>query len=637
MPEVSMRPDRQEMSAATRVRDRAHHGVTARSLLLLGCLALIAGALSFSVVGTAQADEPGKAKPAAWYTRTQLAKFAGPGARDIRSMGGPLQALLGHGDHPLKLRRNTVAFMPETDVLHASAALTGAPALVNDAWSTLMQPETGEPRRDGIMAALMPSGQVFIGSRYYHYVLPIPAVGQPVPPAPVVSRSYPPLPFATPVTAGDITLTDSTFCAGLTLLADGTLFIAGGTRDIDIAADEFHVGLGSALRWDGAAWQALPNMVGRATLPDPGRWYPTTTRLFDGRVLITGGYDLVTYPLKNLSTEIYNPATSSFSLINAHPGLPLPMFSWQYTHQWQMPYQLGPGEEVMAFGDPGVPGFMKLDGSWRLSTKTRAGSIGPGDGKPNLGTAAMLPLRVNNLEWGYNNGSVIMAGGQQNSPQVDKIDVYDPIADQWRFPRTMGVTRHHPSSVILPDGRILLMGGENLYGSSAGLGRTQYVDPRNGFSVEWGTAEYPEVRGYHNVALLLPDGRVLFGSGNMNYTRGDLNDYRIYSPSYMSGPRPEIQHVPPALDYANYSWVTWLGSEAPSEIVLIGLGAQTHSFDMSQRYIQLPIFVSGTTGEFNYSLYGTPTDARVAPPGHYMMFLLDANHVPSVARIIKVQ
>lgn len=156
------------------------------------------------------------------------------------------------------------------------------------------------------------------------------------------------------------------------------------------------------------------------------------------------------------------------------------------------------------------------------------------------------------------------------------------------------------------------------------------MDPRTNFSVEWGTDEDPEVRGYHNVALLLPDGRVLSGSGNHNYTRGDLTDYRIYSPSYMFQPRPEIQHVPPTLDYGNYSWVTCgdrahrLGGPHPLVRRESAFHPAAHLCQRHHRRVQL-------------LAVWHPTDARVAPPGYYMMFLLDANHVPSVARIIKVQ
>ncbi|MSQ10406.1 MAG: DUF1929 domain-containing protein [Dehalococcoidia bacterium] len=64
----------------------------------------------------------------------------------------------------------------------------------------------------------------------------------------------------------------------------------------------------------------------------------------------------------------------------------------------------------------------------------------------------------------------------------------------------------------------------------------------------------------------------------------------------------------------------------------------THSFDMNQRYIQLPIIGSGVFNGHNYSLFTTPADEQhVAPPGHYMLFILDANHVPSVAKIVQVQ
>ena len=600
-------------------------------------------ALTVSMTSLAQAADPGtepgqRGKLRSWYTPEGLLKAAGPAAIDLTKLTGRLGAMMTHGfEHTrMSVRQGRLAFAPEYDVLQAGAGQAVLPAAVADDWSDAFTAVAGAEATGGVQAILLPTGKILVTTRAVAYTMTPPALGQPIPANLPVTPQIVPLEFPTPVTGNGVTVIDTAFCNGGTLLADGTVLLAGGTRHIFSGGTMYQLGVAQSVRYTGSSWEALPDMKGRGAYPEPTRWYPTATRLASGKVLVTGGYDTVSWGTKNLSAEVYDPATNDWTVVTPTNGLPPELFSWQYTHQFQLPFVTPGGEDVLSFGDAGVPGYMKASGSWRLSTKVRAGSLGVAGLQPNTGTTSLLPLRVNNGEWGYNNGSVIMAGGQTNSTQMNRIDVYDPKTDQWKFPRPMVVSRAHAASVVLPDARILLMGGED-YGTSAGLGRTQYVDPRTNFSVEWGTDEYPEVRGYHNVALLLPDGRVLFGSGNQNFTRGELPSYRFYSPSYMSQPRPVIQYAPASLSYGGYSWVTWEGAEAPSEIVLISLGAMTHSFDMNQRYIQLPILTSGSTSGLNYSLYGTPANSRVAPPGHYMMFTLNASRVPSQAKIVHLQ
>ena len=57
----------------------------------------------------------------------------------------------------------------------------------------------------------------------------------------------------------------------------------------------------------------------------------------------------------------------------------------------------------------------------------------------------------------------------------------------------------------------------------------------------------------------------------------------------------------------------------------------THTFNMSQRFRRLSF--SQASGGLNVV---APSDGRVAPPGHYLLFLLNGNGVPSIARIIKI-
>jgi Domain of unknown function (DUF1929) len=65
--------------------------------------------------------------------------------------------------------------------------------------------------------------------------------------------------------------------------------------------------------------------------------------------------------------------------------------------------------------------------------------------------------------------------------------------------------------------------------------------------------------------------------------------------------------------------------------VLIRQSAATHAFDMSQRLIGLNFAVNnGTIG------IAAPPNSNIAPPGPYLLFVVDKNGVPSVGQAIMV-
>jgi hypothetical protein len=137
-------------------------------------------------------------------------------------------------------------------------------------------------------------------------------------------------------------------------------------------------------------------------------------------------------------------------------------------------------------------------------------------------------------------------------------------------------------------------------------------------------------RLYHSTALLLPDARVLTaGSGNdgpaVNQTRAE-----IFSPPYLfKGPRPTIVGAPGLIQYGAPFSVSTPDAASIASVSLIRPGAVTHSFDEDQRFLSL----SFTAGAGSLTIQA-PANANLAPPGYYMLFLVNNAGVPSVAAFV---
>jgi hypothetical protein len=144
-------------------------------------------------------------------------------------------------------------------------------------------------------------------------------------------------------------------------------------------------------------------------------------------------------------------------------------------------------------------------------------------------------------------------------------------------------------------------------------------------------------RTYHSTSLLLPDGRVLHaGSGNATLENGqpapDQKSAEYYSPPYLfQGARPTIGSAPSAITYGTSFTVGTPNAAGITKVSLIALGSVTHAFDMAQRFMWLT-FSKTSTG----LTVKAPTSRNSAPPGYYMLFILNSSGVPSKARIIQL-
>ena len=202
----------------------------------------------------------------------------------------------------------------------------------------------------------------------------------------------------------------------------------------------------------------------------------------------------------------------------------------------------------------------------------------------------------------------------------------------------MAQKRVEMEATILPNGKVLVDSGsaKDEDATTASLKAEIYDPATNSFSPA-GSNTYPRL--YHNVQLLLPDGTVALTGGNPEQGVFE-NHIEIYQPSYLFNSdgslatRPRISAgAPGSVTYAQSFTVPTPDAADVASVVLMKAGSVTHSFDMDQRYVGL----SFTAGQTSGSLTVTgPPDSNIAPPGYYMLFLVNKGGTPSLATWVQV-
>jgi galactose oxidase len=459
---------------------------------------------------------------------------------------------------------------------------------------------------------------------------------------------------------------ETLFCSGHSLMADGSLFVAGGTLLLSNLDDATQTrtnvlyGMPNATLYSFSTktWSRVPgNMLGTGEEGRAVRWYGAVTRLADARMLVTSGFERAVIETirpgqptdyhgstQNRSVETWTPA-SGFTLISEHGQTPGEVWNHDYSHVFQVPDPATPNQ-VLVFGDPGVPVYLAPDApagsKWTpltASPRPNAGATTPA-ARNHGASSTLLPLRVNNGEWKYENGSVLQAGGGRGAGTERRIDFFlkSPQGGSWGG-FSMGGIRRYPATVLLPDGKVLVVNGYDATGANIVVQRAQYLDPKPPLSYATSGTFMGEVRGYHNVTLLLPDGRVFVAGGRTASEVSEEDEkpsFRYLYPPYMSPrsappPRPAITAAPGTIQYGASFQVAFSGGPL-SEIVLMGLGSMTHSFDTNQRHVQLAI----DSSDAGSAQVRGPANAQTAPPGYYMLFVLDQNRIPSVAKFVQV-
>src|SRR5262249_40053147 len=132
------------------------------------------------------------------------------------------------------------------------------------------------------------------------------------------------------------------------------------------------------------------------------------------------------------------------------------------------------------------------------------------------------------------------------------------------------------------------------------------------------------LRNYHSTALLMPDGRVWTGGGTspqqpFQPPTQAQKQIEIFDPPYPAGPRPAIFAAPGAVSYADRFEIRVPQANSIASAVLMRCGSSTHAFNPDQRAVYLEFDVNGD----DVLTLAAPPNGTVAPPGTYMLFVVD--------------
>jgi len=397
----------------------------------------------------------------------------------------------------------------------------------------------------------------------------------------------------------------SNFCAGNVQLPDGRIMTVGGWG----ATTTGQQGIVDTNIFDPATqtWTRVANMH----LP---RWYPDLVELSDGRYVAISGNSTNAGTWAD-TPEVYDPKANTWTLLSN--------VSTPQVHEEEYPFSyLAPNGNVFTIGPSEDQSFFLNVGS---QTWTPAGSSGVVNGSSVM----------------YRPGKILYSGGAASVTSTTPAQAGSAMIDltaanpTWQPAAPMNYARVYHTLTMLADGRVLAVGGEATSDQTqvtTGVLPAEIWDPATGkWTVEPSMAA---ARNYHSTAVLMPDGTVLVAGGGHEDSLANPGQYsaQVYSPSYLfNGPRPAITSAPASSTYGASMSISTPDAASISAVNLVSLGADTHQADMDQHFV--PLSFTAGSGSLTVS---TPASAALAPPGYYMVFILNKLSVPSVASIVRL-
>jgi hypothetical protein len=431
------------------------------------------------------------------------------------------------------------------------------------------------------------------------------------------------------VLPGNVTgLTDILYCSGNSFLSDGRVLAVGGGGSSPGEASSIH------------GWKFDPvTSKWSRTSRDMAvrRWYPTVVTLGDepGRILVAAGSMGPGGPAPRM--EVYSETTDAFEEITATGPVGNLLFVPTYPG-----LHLLPGGEILH-----VPtGFSECNQApitagevadptaiFRFASDT-AGSWTKLEANNRLKGMSVLLFATT-----FPSVQGLVAGGgeapRNATAQTINVTVMSPA---WSPTFSLLEARVHPNLIVLPDGTVFICGGKEASATPPpNGGRCELYDPNNGTTAEMDELKIP--RHYHSVAVLLPDARVMVAGGadDGGCTISTRVTIEVFSPPYLfRGPRPVISSAANFVEHGATIEIKTPAAADIQRVVLARPAAVTHQTDSEQRVLPLSFQVTGPY-TIEAKAPGGPGANPIAPRGHYMLFILNQQGVPSVSKWVFVR
>jgi len=358
------------------------------------------------------------------------------------------------------------------------------------------------------------------------------------------------------------------------------------------------------------------------------RWYPTLAEMGNGMVMAVSG--LNGQGQITMNSEMFNPRTRTWA---PGPVRGFPTYPATFLTESGQLFFTGSNS---GYG-PATPAW-RTPGFWNVKT----GAFRPVPGIPaskDLETSAsvLLPPAQKQTIMVMGGGGV----GQSNSAtaRTALIDIAAPDPHWVRGPDLARPTRY-PITVLLPDDQVLVTGGSRYYRGMHGS------DNRDTRIYHVATSSFSRAassitgRDYHSGGLLLPDGSVLTLGGNPLYgnkqdTEGQTFNHEIdiYFPPYLfQGARPRITAAPGVMRLPHSYLIRVPNAARVRYLRLLRPDNPTHVTDVNERSIAVS-FTRVSADELRVTL---PSSPNLVPPSYYMLFAVSHRGVPSSARWVRV-
>ena len=374
--------------------------------------------------------------------------------------------------------------------------------------------------------------------------------------------------------------------------------------------------------------------TGRLDIP---RWYPTLVSVNGGNVLAVSGLD------EHGSIIDGNNEMFEISKSEWYDKPELNRYFPTYPHL----FRLEDGRLFYSGANTGYGSATdgRKPGIWDLTDNSFQPVDGLRDPEMNETATSFLLPPVQDQKVAIVGGGEV-GDGPDSTARFDVVDT-DAPNPRWRAVQDYPRAARYISAVTLPDDTVLLTGGSTGYrgASDSDLHLSRLYDPQDGSLDK--AADNEVGRNYHSTALLLPDGRVMtMGSdplyGNADNTMPGTFDTRIeiFTPPYLhtGTDRPEITAVGGSTESVRVRRGTTFQVDAEvrdgGRIVsarLLRPSAVTHQTDTEQRSVRLDI----TKRANGYDLSLDKLEG-VTPDGPYMLVLVDDLGVPSVGSWVQV-